>query len=113
MARVSVDTSGVRSKLERVKGDEGFGQFVAEEARRGMEPYVPARSGYLYRNGTNARPWAVVYDTPYAAHVYYGVGIKHYTDDPHPLAGKLWDAAYVRAHLPELCKAGTDYLKRM
>ena len=113
MARVSVDVSGVPSKLARIKGNEAFGLFMANEARRGMEPYVPARSGYLFRNGTNARAWAVDYDTPYAAHVYYGVGIKHYTSDPHPLAGRLWDVAYVRAHLPELCKAGSNYLKRM
>lgn len=113
MARVNVDTSGVPSKLDRIKGDDTFGLFLANEAKRGMEPYVPAYSGYLFRNGTNARPWVVDYDTPYASYVYHGVGIKRYTKDPHPLAGKMWDAAYVRAHLPELAKAGTEYLKRM
>ena len=113
MARVSVDTSGIPSKLDRIKGDDTFGLFMANEAQRGMDEYVPYRSGYLARNSWSLSPWKVTYAAPYAAYVYYGVGIKHYTSDPHGHATKLWDSAYVRAHLPELCKAGTNYLRRM
>lgn len=110
MATVGVDVSGVPRKVARIKGDNALGRFAAETARAGMEPYVPARSGYMYRTAST-EPWAVNYTTPYAAYVYYGKRIRHYTAHPHPNAGKEWDRAYMAGHPGQLALALTSYLK--
>lgn len=110
MAVVEVDVSGVPRKVRAIKGDTALGLFAAETARAGMDPYVPFRSGYLCRTA-GTEPWAVSYSTPYAAYVYYGRGIQHYTEHPHPYAGREWDRAYMAGHPRQLALAITSYLK--
>ena len=109
MFSVSVDVSGVPSRVDAIKSDTEFGTFLASEALKGMSPYVPFRNGYLDASAT-AEPFAVTYSTEYVGYVYNGTALN-FSHEHHPLACARWDEPYAAAHLQELCKAGTEYLK--
>lgn len=69
---IKIDMSGVPKKIDEIKSDPKLGMYVAEEAARFMQPFVPEREGILKVATTNSRPWVVVYDTPYARKMYEG-----------------------------------------
>lgn len=109
-AKVKANMSGVSSKVSRISKDSGLGTFLASEAARGMDKFVPMRTGAL---AASVRPSAfkVSYGMPYARYAYYGQG-KRFTTDKHPNATAYWDRAYVAAGgARQLGEAGTNYLK--
>ena len=86
---ISVDVSGVGSKVNRIKGDPRVGTGAATDAMRLMDKYVPFRSGAL-SGGATVEPWKVVYAAPYARYVYEGRNMKFSTQF-HPLARSHWN----------------------
>ena len=109
--KIKVDMKGVGEKINRIKADEGLGRYLAEQAKKGMEPYVPYRIGKLCETATVKRPFHVTYPASYARYPFYGSGMN-FRKDPHPLATHRWDKAYTAAHKGELARFGTEYLRR-
>ena len=65
-------------------------RYVDEAVLRYAEPYIPVRSGQLKESGyraTQAGSGRVIWQTPYAARMYYGVG---YTFAGAPMRGAYW-----------------------
>lgn len=124
---------------ERTRGNDGL-LFLANEAKRLMDPYVPADSMVLAQNvrvyvdGDNG---VVEYQSPYAHYQYEGVaygpnypimdgetvmgfyspphkssiGEKlKYSHFRHPQATSEWDKAMVRARKNDLTRAMQNYL---
>lgn len=109
-AKVKADLSGVSSKVARLSKDQGLGSFLASEAARGMDKFVPMRTGSL-ANSAQAKPFKVTYSMPYAQRVYHGSGLR-FTTDKHPNATAYWDRAYVAAGgAKALGEAGTSYMR--
>lgn len=108
-AKVTVDVSGVPTKTARLKADPTLGLFLATEAMRGMNDYVPFRTGYLSRSA-RAEPWAVTYSTSYARRVYYGTHLS-FSRQHHGLATARWGDVYASAHAADLARAATRYLR--
>lgn len=74
MAVVRVDMSGVPTKLDALRANQQLGLYASTEAARLMQPYVPEREGILKDSpASEPRPFAVVYNTPYARAMYEGV----------------------------------------
>lgn len=110
MSKVKADMSGVSAKIAKIKTDQGLGKELADTAMRGMDKFVPYRSGAL-SDSVQAAPFKVSYNTPYARRMFYGEGFK-FTKSQHLDATARWDLAYEQAGGREqLAKAGTDYLK--
>lgn len=107
---VDFDAAGIGKKVDDVKTDKKLGLFLAQEAEKGMEPYVPMRTGALVASGS-AEPFAVTYTANYATYPYHGNNMTIRTE-MHPLATKEWDVAYAKAHGEDLARAATAYLKR-
>ena len=124
---------------ERTRGNDGL-LFLANEAKRLMDPYVPADNMVLAQNvrvyveGDNG---VVEYQSPYAHYQYEGVaygpnypimdgetvmgfyspphksstGEKlKYSHFRHPQATSEWDKAMVRARKNDLTRAMQNYL---
>lgn len=109
---VKVDMSGVGRKLDKISSNKKLGQLLANEAAKGMDKYVPMRTGAL-KDFVVPTPFHVRYAAPYAKYVFNGRGMK-FRKDHHPNATSHWDKAYVAAGGAEkLGKAGTDFLKGM
>lgn len=108
---VNVDLSDIDKQLDDIATNKKLGQFLASEAEKGMEPYVPFRDGALV-GSAKTEPFKVTYDTPYADYVYEGKNMT-IKKEKHPLATKEWDKAYAEAHLDELGRAGTRYVRTM
>nr|DAU49750.1 MAG TPA: Minor capsid protein [Caudoviricetes sp.] len=110
MAKIEHDLGKVYSFIDGTNSDPTLGRFLATEAARGMTPYVPMFTGILAASAT-VEPFAVTYNTPYARYVYYGDRMR-ISKERHPLASTHWDRPYLAAHLEDLCRAGTNYLKQ-
>lgn len=121
---------------ERSGGDAGR-LFLANEAKRLMDPYVPARNLVLAQNVrtyVQDGSGVVHYLSPYAHYQYEGIlyvssrtgsswatsgEYKVPTDRKlehsmarHPLATAHWDKAMMSARKGELSRAYQNYLKR-
>lgn len=108
-AKVTANMSGVSAKLSKIAKDKGLGTFLASEAAKGMDKFVPMRTGQLAGSATPS-PFKVTYSAPYAVYVYNGRG-KKFSHDKHPNATAHWDEAYKAAGgASELGEAGTKYL---
>lgn len=107
--------------------------FTANEAKRLMDPYVPALNLMLARNVRvyleNGKG-VVHYQSPYARYQYYGKvmvskrpGVMgsaktvkrpeqalNYTTVRHPLATSKWDKAMSAAHGVDLARAVQNYI---
>lgn len=105
------DAAGIGKKANKVKTDKRLGLYIAQEAEKGMEPYVPMRTGTLVASGS-AEPFAVAYTANYATYPYHGNNMTIRTE-MHPLATKEWDKAYAAAHGADLARAATEFIKRM
>lgn len=111
--------------------------FMASEAKRLMQPYVPFFGGYLDKNVrvyTEKNQGVVEYEEPYARFQFFGkvmVSTKtgspwarygekkevtdrdlHYSTFRHPLATSRWDKAMLAAHGDDLTKATEAYIKK-
>lgn len=108
-AKVKANTAGISSKIKKIANDKGLGTFLATEAAKGMDKFVPMRTGAL-SDFTVITPFNVAYAVPYARYVYYGQG-KKFSTDKHPNATARWDRAFVAAGGGnKLGESGTNYL---
>lgn len=111
MVKVKVNMDGVPKKLGRIAENKTLGTFLASEAQRGMNKYVPMRTGALSQSAA-VKPFKVTYDVPYAQRVYYGKGLR-FSRDKHPNATAEWDRAYKITSGQKLADAATQFLKRL
>lgn len=125
---------GIPEITERVTGGEKGQLFLANEAKRLMDPYVPACNLVLAKkvrvyveNGKGV----VHYQSPYARYQYEGKvmvskrpGIKasakkvkqpektlNYAKFRHPLATSHWDEAMMAARKDDLVQAMQNYVE--
>lgn len=121
--------------IEAAAGDKGL-LFLANEARRLMDPYVPADNLVLAQNTdvyTENSIGIVEYLSPYAHYQYEGkLYVSSITGSPyagkgeykvptgknlkhstfrHPLATSHWDKAMMTARKGDLAKAYQSYLR--
>lgn len=106
---VKSETANVASKIQKIASNKALGTFLASEAAKGMDKYVPKRTGYL-AGSESTSPFKVTYNAPYAVYVYNGRGMN-FAQDKHPNATAKWDRAYAIADGSKLGKAGTKFLK--
>lgn len=110
--------------------------FMANEAKKLMDPYVPMLEGSLHTNvsvGVDSDGGFVHYRSPYASFQYYGIvmlGVSSrspyakygerkettsrklvHNTSKHPLATSQWDGAMKRARMGDLVKATQRYIK--
>lgn len=109
MTKVKVDMSGVKGKLNRICNNKQLGNKLSSAAAKGMDKYVPYRTGALSRSVRNT-PFKVTYSTPYAKRVYYGQGMN-FNKEHHDEATAEWDKAYKIAYGQDLAQIGTNFLK--
>ena len=102
MPSIKVDLGGALKKLD-AKANTTLGMFAANEAMKGMSPYVPFRNGTLDASATPSA-WAVEYQVNYAVYVYYGDKMR-FSKERHALATSRWATAYAAAHGQELASA--------
>lgn len=97
--RIDFDISAIDTLKEKLSSRRNKAQEVLDLAvMKDTDPFVPMRQGTLASSvlrSTNAGSGEVVYDTPYARHMYYGVHYKtgtpfKYSTLKHPLACKEW-----------------------
>lgn len=77
-------------------------------------PYTPWRTGRLAMNpyiSTTIGSGDIVYDVPYAQHVYYGEGKTVYSTEIHPLAGSFWFERMKADHLMDIVEAARAAMK--
>lgn len=108
--KVKANMSGVASNVSKIASNKALGQFLASEAQRGMDKYVPMRTGALAGSVT-VKPFHVIYTAPYAKYPYNGRGTL--SKDKHPNATSHWDRAYAIADGQKLGQAGTRFLKTL
>ena len=121
--------------IEATGGDKGL-LFLANEARRLMDPYVPADNLVLAKNTnvyTEGDKGIVEYMSPHAHYQYVGklyvssiTGSSYagkgeykvptgknlkYSTFRHPLATSYWDKAMMTARKGDLAKACQNYLR--
>ena len=95
---ISMDISCIDSIASRLPLNRDRAQALLDSAvKKDTDPYVPMRQGTLASSvlRTPSGRGEVVYDTPYARHMYYGVHYRtgkpfHYSTLKHPLACKEW-----------------------
>lgn len=105
------DMSGAEAKIGRICANRQFGQFLASTAERGMNPYVPFRTGALAASAVPS-PFKVTYTASYAKYPFNGKNMTIRTEH-HPNATSHWDRAYAIAKGQELGDAGTAYLRSL
>lgn len=108
MATVTVNVNC--SEIKQVLHGSRLGQFAANEAMKGMDEYVPYRTGQL-ADSASAKPWQVSYSANHARPVYYGTR-KRFNRAMHAKACALWGDAYAKGNGAKLARAMTNYLKR-
>ena len=91
--------------------------FIAIEAEKIMEPYVPYDTGKLANYSLKiivGDTWAEIhYNAPYAAEVYYNKRGVVFKKVKHPLATSHWDKHSMAAGGKEkLAGAVSEYIKR-
>lgn len=107
----TVNMSGVKAKVRSICHNRQLGQFLADTAMKGMDQYVPMRTGALAGSAT-AKPFIISYGMKYAKYPYHGRRMR-FTKDYHPNATSYWDRAYAIAHGQQLGDDGTEFLRRM
>ena len=94
MPKVNVTVDFDTYRVVRRLNNEQFGTAIAQAAARGMDRYVPYRTGALSKN-IKEEPFKVTYQEPYAGYVYYGDRMQ-FRHDVHPLATARWADVYAR-----------------
>lgn len=108
--KVTVHPERLKAVAKRIASDKGTGAFMASEAARGMDPYVPYRDGTLSASADTSRPFHVTYSTPYAARVYFGKNMTIHTDK-HPKATKEWDQKWWAERKDDFCRSVLRYIE--
>lgn len=106
-----VDMSGVKAKVQKICTNRKLGVFLASEAQRGMDKYVPMRTGAL-AHSARIEPFVISYGMKYATYPYHGRNMT-FSVDKHPNATSYWDRAYAIADGQRLGDAGTRFLKTL
>ena len=75
--------------IAKVKSDQ-FGNFVAHEWKRLINPYTPRDTGIMEQTA-KIHPWEIHYIQPYSAYQYYG---EVYVDPQTGAAGFLTDEGW-------------------
>jgi len=99
---------------KRITGNRQTLLFMANEAKRVFNDYVPYRDGALSdtaRVGAEDGKGYVEYVQPYAADNYYGAH-KRFGRDVHPLATAFWDRAAMQARGDAYKEAIQAYMDR-
>ena len=122
--RVTVDIDTAKIMRRRgMGGDHGAQKFLASEAVRLMDAYVPMQQGMLKNQRTIAADGSsVIYTQPYAHYQYHGEVMagrapKHYTGeqlDHHgaPMRGPQWDKRMLADKSKELESNLAAYVRR-
>lgn len=105
------DMSGVKAKVRSICNNRQLGTFLASEAQKGMDKYVPMRTGALAQSAS-VSPFKIRYNMKYATYPYHGRNMT-FTKDKHPNATSYWDRAYAIADGQKLGEAGTRFLKTL
>ena len=108
---VSVNVSGVVSKVRRITKNKTLGMYAVNETARLLQPYVPEREGILKSATGASKPWLLVYGTPYAHYQWNGVskggkGLSY----TKPTATSHWEKQLDKSRL---ARALTAFLKGM
>ncbi|MGG5333830.1 minor capsid protein [Enterococcus sp. AZ163] len=108
MAKITVDLSGVRSKLSDAAMDRGR-YAMGNQMISDMHPYVPKRSGggalraSVHLSGDSK---SITYQMPYARAQFYGTNGKVvFRKYSTPGTGKRWDLKAKALHLPSWKRA--------
>lgn len=109
--KITVNMGGIGKKLDSICKNRELGIFLATEAHKGMDKYVPKRTGALALSAS-IKPFHVIYNAPYAKYVYNGEGKKFITEK-NPLATAKWDDAYAKANIGKLSKEATRFIKKL
>ena len=97
--RIDFDISAIDTLKEKLSSRRNRAHEVLDLAvMKDTDPFVPMRQGTLASSvlrSTKVGSGEVVYDTPYARHMYYGVHYRtgtpfKYSTLKHPLACKEW-----------------------
>lgn len=83
------------------------------EVLRTSAPFVPMRTGALMRSGTNGTKLGtgeIVYDTPYAKKMYYGLNYN-FSKDKHPQACAQWFEKAKAIHFDDWMKTVSQTIK--
>lgn len=98
---IQLDTTALLGRFD--KRHEAAQVFLDSEVMRTTEPYVPMDTGTLARSvqlATKPGSGQVLYDTPYAKKLYYGLNMDFATDK-HPKATAKWLEASKSVHLKD------------
>lgn len=98
---VSSDLSACKRALDM--GTDANRRRLAMAAARGMNPYVPMRTGQLM-GSASAGVGEVTYNTEYAAYVFDPSRPIHIHKDKHPKATSRWDRKYSDDGAKEVCE---------
>ena len=105
--------------VSKVAGDATGGDttllFMANEAQRLMDPYVPATQAQVLADnvevGVKNGVGQVHYKVPYARYQFYGQGFN-WSKEVHPKATGRWDLAMKSERGADLVKAVQNFIKR-
>lgn len=111
-------------KARGMGGDNRVQVFLASEAKRLCDPYVPMQRGLLKNTAVvSADGKTITYGQPYAHYQYYGEVMagrapKQYTGDKltyhgAPMRGPRWEKRMLADKSTELVRNVTNYIGRL
>ena len=107
----TVNFQNLTRKLDGLPTNQALGQFMANQAKLGMSPYVPMRTGILDSSAVPT-PFHVKYGPlSYARRVWDGKNMKM-SRLMHGKASAEWSKPYKAAHIGDLTRATAAYIKQ-
>ena len=94
--------------------DQDATLFLANEAYRLMDKFVPMETGQLAGNvdlEAKGNKATIRYRSPYAHRLFYGEGFN-FSKEKHTHATARWDKAMLAVHREALVKAIQAYIRR-
>lgn len=110
MVTMKHDFDKTIQRYEKALAKGGMVQsYIDTTVIKGIEPYVPFKSGNLSRSAkvsNNKGPGMITWTAPQARYLWYGKSKTGkdlvYNKAGHPLAGKMWTERYKADHMSEL-----------
>lgn len=117
MITVKIDMPDLSERYEKRAGQAQF--LLDSQIIEDTSPYVPWRTGELDKSALRSSTIGgglIVYDTPYARHMYYGVHYRtgkkfNYNKTMHPLASEQWFEQAKSAYLEKWQKKVKEILQ--